>query len=400
MPRKALVARRPPGPAALRFPRGRQPLGQPEKDLFLRSQRQPGRGAPQPGAAGRPGTPPGEKIDLMNKLTELGDRYFLKKNDPLAEAFYRQTLKISPQDAWPVYNKLEKISRRRGGLLWNFAGVARQFALLTRSFNGSILLLDGFFSVLMFAGLLLFFMVAAALAVRYFKLAAHDFILEGTSRFSLHEAPAAPPPPVLAAAGHRRLGHLPLPALRLPLELPQPRRAGQRQAHPGPAAAAGVPLQPGPVPGKKHAEPGLSDRPAGLFRPAVPRQRLQRLRQRNEGHAGLRLLPPRPARHRHGRAAGDGERVRHHPEIQPAGGHPLRKGQHPPEHPVLPAIAEPGRPQPGDADELHRRPAEEQRPGPVPFLQQELPADQPDQGQGHRAAERTACPKKYCGSGC
>jgi tetratricopeptide (TPR) repeat protein len=131
------------------------------------------------------GLPPGEKIDLMNKLTELGDRYFVKKNDSLAEAFYRQTLKISPQDAWPVYNKLEKISRRRGGLLWNLAGVARQFTLLTRGFNGSILLLGGFFSVLMFAGLLLFFMVAAALAVRYFKLAAHDSILEGSSRFSL-----------------------------------------------------------------------------------------------------------------------------------------------------------------------------------------------------------------------
>jgi tetratricopeptide (TPR) repeat protein len=131
------------------------------------------------------GLPPGEKIDLMNKLTELGDRYFMKKNDSLAEAFYRQTLKISPQDAWPVYNKLEKISRRRGGLLWNLTGVARQFTLLTSSFNGSILLLGGFFSVLMFAGLLLFFMVAAALAVRYFKLAAHDFILEGSSRFSL-----------------------------------------------------------------------------------------------------------------------------------------------------------------------------------------------------------------------
>jgi tetratricopeptide (TPR) repeat protein len=131
------------------------------------------------------GLPPGEKIDLMNKLSELGDRYFVRKNDSLAEAFYLQTLKISPQDAWPVYNKLEKISRRRGGLFWNLAGGARQFTLLTRSFNGSILLLGGFFSVLMFAGLLLFFMVAAALAVRYFKLAAHDSILEGSSRFSL-----------------------------------------------------------------------------------------------------------------------------------------------------------------------------------------------------------------------
>ena len=129
--------------------------------------------------------PPGEKIDLLNKLSDLGDRYYQRNNDSLAEAFYRQTLKISPLDAWPAYNKLEKISRRRGGLLWNFTGVGKQFALLTRSFSSAILLLDGFFSVVMFSGLLLFFMFAAALAIRYFKLAAHDFILEGQSRFSL-----------------------------------------------------------------------------------------------------------------------------------------------------------------------------------------------------------------------
>ena len=129
--------------------------------------------------------PPNDKIELMKKLTELGDRYFRNKNDALAEAFYRKTLSISPQDAWPLYNKLEKISRRRGGIFWNFANVGRQFALVTGDFSGSVLLLSGFFSVLMFAGMLLFFMVAAALVIRYFKLAAHDFILEGQSRFSL-----------------------------------------------------------------------------------------------------------------------------------------------------------------------------------------------------------------------
>ena len=129
--------------------------------------------------------PPNDKIELMKKLTELGDRYFHKNNDALAEAFYRKSLSISPQDGWPLYNKLEKISRRRGGIFWNFANVGRQLALVTRGFSGSVLLLSGFFSVLMFSGLLLFFMVAAALVIRYFKLAAHDFILEGQSRFSL-----------------------------------------------------------------------------------------------------------------------------------------------------------------------------------------------------------------------
>ncbi len=129
--------------------------------------------------------PPNDKIELMKKLTELGDRYFRKNNDALAEAFYRKTLSLSPKDAWPLYNKLEKISRRHGGIFWNFADVGRQFALVTRGFTGSVLLLSGFFSVLMFSGLLLFFMVSAALVIRYFKLAAHDFILEGHSRFSI-----------------------------------------------------------------------------------------------------------------------------------------------------------------------------------------------------------------------
>ncbi len=127
--------------------------------------------------------PPAEKIELMRDLAELGDRYYQKDDYALAEAFYRKTLAISPPDAWPIYNKLEKISRRRGRLTWNFANVWRQSLLLTRGFSSSLLLLSGFLSVLMFSGLLLFFLVTAALAIRYFKLAAHDFILGGNSRF-------------------------------------------------------------------------------------------------------------------------------------------------------------------------------------------------------------------------
>ena len=126
---------------------------------------------------------PNDKVELVGKLVEMGDRLLKQNKDSLAGAFYRQALKISPQDSWPVYNKLEKIFRRRGGFFWKFSGLGRQFALLTRSFNGSVLLLGGFFSVLMFSGLLLFFMVAAALAARYFKLSAYDFILEGQNHF-------------------------------------------------------------------------------------------------------------------------------------------------------------------------------------------------------------------------
>lgn len=129
------------------------------------------------------GLPPNDKVELLRQLVALGDRHLGRGNDSLAEAFYRKALAVSPRDAWPVYNALERIARKRGRLVWRFTDVGRQFALVTRSFSGSFLLLTSLVDVLMFSGLLLFFMLAAALAVRYFKLAAHDFILEGRNRF-------------------------------------------------------------------------------------------------------------------------------------------------------------------------------------------------------------------------
>ncbi|MDD8012120.1 MAG: hypothetical protein PHX05_01420 [Acidobacteriota bacterium] len=129
--------------------------------------------------------PPEEKSGLTKKLADLGDRYFNKKNDSLAEAFYQKSLQVSAPDAWPVYNQLERIARRRGGLLWNFTNVGRQLKLVARGFSSSYILLDGFFSVLLFSCLLLFFLVLLALSIRYFKLAAHDFILEAHSHFSI-----------------------------------------------------------------------------------------------------------------------------------------------------------------------------------------------------------------------
>jgi tetratricopeptide (TPR) repeat protein len=130
--------------------------------------------------------PPAEKIELMKKLAELGDRYY-QKDGLLAEAIYRKILSISPQDAWPIYNKLEKISRRQGSLTWNLGNVWRQFLLLTLGFSSSLLLISCFFNVLMFSGLLLFFLFAASLGIRYFKLAAHDIILGGNSRFRVQK---------------------------------------------------------------------------------------------------------------------------------------------------------------------------------------------------------------------
>ncbi|MBN2346202.1 MAG: hypothetical protein JXO51_07400 [Candidatus Aminicenantes bacterium] len=129
--------------------------------------------------------PPQEKSAIAKDLSQLGDRFLRKKEFSLAELFYLKALRISPRDAWPAYNNLEAISRRRGNPFWRFTNVWRQFSLLTRSFSGSYLLLMVLFGVLMFSGLLLFFLVAAALGIRYFKLAAHDFILGGVGRFGI-----------------------------------------------------------------------------------------------------------------------------------------------------------------------------------------------------------------------
>jgi tetratricopeptide (TPR) repeat protein len=128
--------------------------------------------------------PPAEKIELMKKLAELGDRFYNKNDFGLAESFYRKTLKISPVDGWPLYNKLEKISRQQGHTLWNLRNVGQQFRLITHDFSSTFLLVDSFFNVLLFSGLFLFFVIASIMFFKYFKLAAYDFIISGSSGFS------------------------------------------------------------------------------------------------------------------------------------------------------------------------------------------------------------------------
>lgn len=129
------------------------------------------------------GLAPAEKIELMQKLNELGDRYLQKKNPAMAEAFYQKILLISPRDAWPIYNKLEQISKSKSGPFWNFKNVWRQFRLVCQDFCGTFLLLNTFFSVLFFSSLLLFYLSIAVLFFKYFKLVTHDFILGGNSKF-------------------------------------------------------------------------------------------------------------------------------------------------------------------------------------------------------------------------
>lgn len=124
-----------------------------------------------------------EKIELLQKLNELGDRYYQKKNYPLAEAFYQKILLISPQDAWPIFNKLEKINKLKGNLLWNFKNIWWQTKLVSQDFSGTFLLLNSFLNVLFFSSLLLFYLASAIMFLKYFKLVMHDFILGGNSIF-------------------------------------------------------------------------------------------------------------------------------------------------------------------------------------------------------------------------
>lgn len=133
------------------------------------------------------GLAPAEKLELLQKMNDLGDRYFQKKNFPLAEAFYRKILLISPSDAWPVYNKLERINRLKGNRLWNFKNIWRQFLLVSRDFSGRFLLLNSFFNVLFFSSLLLFYLSVAVMFFKYFKLVTHDFILGGNSELQVKQ---------------------------------------------------------------------------------------------------------------------------------------------------------------------------------------------------------------------
>ncbi|MBN2399750.1 MAG: hypothetical protein JXI33_05345 [Candidatus Aminicenantes bacterium] len=126
---------------------------------------------------------PAEKAELLKKLNELGDRYFQKRNFPLAQAFYQKILQLSPRENWPLFNKLQKIYRLKGNPLWNFKNIGRQLSLVIEDFSASFLLLNNFFNILFFSSLLLFYLTIAVMFLKYFKLVTHDFILGGNTRF-------------------------------------------------------------------------------------------------------------------------------------------------------------------------------------------------------------------------
>jgi len=125
-----------------------------------------------------------EKKEVARQFIDLGDHYYHQKKYRLAEKFYRKVLPISPS-YWYVYNKLERINRDRGQLLFNFKNVFQQFSTLLRDFTAAFFLLNNLLNVLFFSCLLVLFVQAVLLFIKYFRLAGNDLLKDANNIFSL-----------------------------------------------------------------------------------------------------------------------------------------------------------------------------------------------------------------------
>ena len=125
-----------------------------------------------------------DQEEIAQAFTNLGDHYVTLKKFAIAEQFYRRVLEISP-DYWFVYNRLENISRLKGGFLFNLRITFRQFSMLLKDFETSYLLLNSFFNTLFFAFLLILFILSIIQFVHYFNLAGNDLLGHQGSHFSI-----------------------------------------------------------------------------------------------------------------------------------------------------------------------------------------------------------------------
>jgi len=117
-----------------------------------------------------------EQKEIASQLITFGDYYFAKGKYQHAEAFYRKVLGLSAH-YWYLHNKLEKINRANGGFFINFKNLFSQLLLILKNFNASFLVVNHFFNLLFFSGLLVFFLFAAVMFFKYFKLAGNDLII-------------------------------------------------------------------------------------------------------------------------------------------------------------------------------------------------------------------------------
>lgn len=125
-----------------------------------------------------------EQREISQKLVHFGDYYLEQGEFELAEEFYNKVLSLSP-DFWFVYNKLERINRNKGGMTFNVKYMLKQFLAVFGDFKSSFLVLNHFFNILFFSGILILFLFALFIFAKYFKLAGHDLLVGEEGTFSI-----------------------------------------------------------------------------------------------------------------------------------------------------------------------------------------------------------------------
>jgi Tfp pilus assembly protein PilF len=125
-----------------------------------------------------------EQEEIAQDLIKFGDYYLSKADYTNAEAFYKKVLSLSPK-YWYLYNKLEKMRRRRGGLIFGFKNVFKQFLLMIKNFNSSFLFLNSLLNMIFFTVIFVFFLFSIILFFKYFKLAGNDLLIDKNGNISI-----------------------------------------------------------------------------------------------------------------------------------------------------------------------------------------------------------------------
>lgn len=128
-----------------------------------------------------------EQKDIANRLIRFGDHYLELQQYKHAEAFYRKVLLLS-SEYWYLYNKVDKIYRAQGGWFFKPADLFKQWLMLSSNFQASYLLLNHTLNMLFFAGLLVFFILAGMLFIKYFRLAGNDLLIVEDTQFPVKKA--------------------------------------------------------------------------------------------------------------------------------------------------------------------------------------------------------------------
>jgi len=117
-----------------------------------------------------------EQREIGRHLLKFGDHYLSAGKKEMAEAFYRKVVDLSPE-YWHIYNKLQSLDKGRGSGFFGMDMAFKQFLLALKDFKSSFLIMNNFFNVLFFSGILVFFIFSMTIFVRYFRLAGNDLLM-------------------------------------------------------------------------------------------------------------------------------------------------------------------------------------------------------------------------------